>query len=523
MASSESTPLLGGRNPKPDGGPTDPPAPANSRFGLSAFLSDVRDPANGTIPITVLIAFVIGVSCGVGAYLYYTLLEAALHFMWHDLPAFVFAPYVASHLHWAWIPLVGMTCAAFVGLSIVWLGEPGDLRYTVECVHDKAYVPVSHAPAMVAASQMSIIGGGSLGPEAPLVAICASLAGWVSRTLFKQRFKNVVRKHTLCGMACALAAFFGVPLGGALFALEINNRLGYEYFEHALAAIFSGTVCLVVFRALAGLEIGPIWHIAPVKLDGSSPSMVVQGAMLGLLGAGLAAIFAFGHWAVLARLRARGLLDKPVALALLGGLGIGTIGVFVPQTLFWGEFEFQTVAALQPTKTLEHIWPKGGLTGLEMTGFFACVLVGFAKLAAISATVAGGYRGGFIFPFFMAGAAFGRAVVFLFPSISPVVATLSVAAGINVTITRTALATPLILCALAGEPNALPSVLAASLVAAFATVYMPFIGSQRARDDILEAQLHSYTFRKMYKETDPDDAVITDDSSVETVSPPCEP
>lgn len=473
---SEKTPLLvsSGQEPALVGDPPGPKPDANSRFGVKALLDDIKDPLNGTVPITIVISATIGVLCGVAAYLYYNILEFLLDFVWKELPKRVFVPFVKESLYWTWIPIVGMTCAVMVGLSIVLLGEPGDLKYTVECVHEKAYVPISHAPSMVVASQMSIVGGGSLGPEAPLVAICASVAGWVSRTIFKQKFKNVVRKHTLCGMACALAAFFGVPLGGSLFALEINNRLGYEYFEHALAAIFSGTICLVVFRAMANLPIQPIWKIVPGKdiIAASTPTMIATGALLGLVGAGLASLFAHGHWGVMKVLRGRGLLDKPVSLAVLGGIGICTVGVFVPQTLFWGEYEFQTVAALAPTKELEHLWPAGGLTGLEITGFSTALLVGFAKLAAISFTVAGGYRGGFIFPFFCAGAAFGRAITFLFPSISPVVATLSIAAGINVTITRTALATPLILCALAGEPNAMPPVLAASLAAAFITVYM---------------------------------------------------
>jgi H+/Cl- antiporter ClcA len=82
---------------------------------------------------------------------------------------------------------------------------------------------MSHVMPMVVASLFSIVGGGSLGPEAPLVAICAALGGFISRRIFKQRNRNVVRKHTLMGMAGALAAFFGVPLGGALFALEVNS------------------------------------------------------------------------------------------------------------------------------------------------------------------------------------------------------------------------------------------------------------------------------------------------------------
>lgn len=157
------------------------------------------------------------------------------------------------------------------------------------------------------------------------------------------------------------------------------------------------------------------------------------------------------------------------------------------------EFEFQTVSTLSPAKTLAHIWPTRGLLGFEITGFWTALIVGFAKLLAISFTVSGGYRGGFIFPFFCAGAAFGRALVYLFPSMSPVVACLCFAAGINVAITRTSLATTIILAALSGEINAGPPVLAASLCSLFATSYMPFIKTQQRREDIREALLYSHS------------------------------
>lgn len=152
-----------------------------------------------------------------------------------------------------------------------------------------------------------------------------------------------------------------------------------------------------------------------------------------------------------------------------------------------GEYEFQTIATFAPASTLVHVWPTTGLFGFEMENGFHALIVGFTKLIAISFTVAGGYRGGFIFPFFASGAAFGRALCTIFPGIPIPLACLSFAAGINVGITRTALATPVILCFLAGEPNAMSGVLAASLVSLFATTYMPFIGSQQPREDIQTA------------------------------------
>ena len=95
-----------------------------------------------------------------------------------------------------------------------------------------------------------------------------------------------------------------------------------------------------------------------------------------------------------------------------------------------------------------------------------------------------GYRGGFIFPFFAAGAAFGRALTSVLPGIPVQLSCLCFAAGINVSITRTSLASSIILCYLSGEQQAMPGVLAASLCALFATSYMPFIKSQIVRSDL---------------------------------------
>jgi len=119
-----------------------------------------------------------------------------------------------------------------------------------------------------------------------------------------------------------------------------------------------------------------------------------------------------------------------------------------------------------------------------MTSCLSALTVGVCKLIAISFTVAAGYRGGFIFPLFTAGAAFGRALCFLYPSIPVPVACLCFAAGINVAITRTSLGTSLILAFLSGEPNTISAILFASLGSLFVTAYMPFIKTQIIRSDI---------------------------------------
>ncbi|KAL7539120.1 hypothetical protein ACHAXR_011005 [Thalassiosira sp. AJA248-18] len=475
----------------------------------TTFYNDAVTFAEGTIPQSIVLAFCIGCVCGVVAFLYYSVLDYFLELIWKDMPEWWVVDKWPEHLYVLWMPLVTFTLSVFCGLSIFYLGEPGDLAYTIQCVHEKGYkgtshiIPMvaasvhekgykgtSHIIPMVAASLFTILAGASLGPEAPLVAICAATAGFISRKVFKQKNRNVVRKHTFMGMSGALSAFFGVPLGGSLFALEVTSRFGVEYFEHLIEAIFAGEVCVVVFRAIADLPLGAIWEIVPPSpvIREAHPYMIVLGACIGLLGAGLAFIWASFHWRLMGFFRTLGLLDDEnqyaVRRCLVGAVGVATIGMLVPQTMFWGEFEFGAISTLSPASKLKNVWPTSGLIGFEMDSLVKCLIVGFSKLLAISFTVAGGYRGGYIFPFFAAGAAFGRAFCFAFPAVSPIIATLCFAASINVAITRTALATSLILAFLSGEQMALPAVLASSIVSLFATGYMPFIKSQLARSDI---------------------------------------
>lgn len=451
-----------------------------------SFWEDAEQFKEGSIPHSTVVALVIGVVCGVAAYLYYTALFWFLEYVWHTLPQQVVVNKWPEWAYVLWIPLVGFTMAIGVGVTVVFMGEPGDLPYTIKCVHEKAYVAMSHVMPMVCASQFSILGGGSLGPEAPLVAICASLGGYISRRVFRQTNRNLVRKHTLMGMAGALAAFFGCPLGGSLFAMEVNSRFGIEYFEHTVESVFAGEICLVVFRSLTGLPIASIWKITVPTLSSSEPLAVLYGAFLGLIGTVIAILFSKFHFQVMDMFTKLDLLrdERAVHRALLGSSVVILLGMLIPHTMFWGELEFDTISTMSPASTLDHIWPTHGLINFEMDTWWKAFLVGVTKLIAISFTVGGGYRGGYIFPAMASGAAFGRALFYFFPFIPVQLCVLCMAGAINVAITRTSISTTLILAYLSGEQNALSAVLASSLVALFATSYRPFISTQMTRADL---------------------------------------
>jgi len=460
------------------------------------FFSDAKSLAAGTIPQSIVLAIVIGIVCGIACYVYYSVLFFGLDYIWDVLPEEYVIPNWKPENYWLWIPLVNVLMTLCVGLTVIYMGEPGDLPYTISRVHTEAYIPMNHVMPMVFASIFSILAGGSLGPEAPLVAICGALGGFVSRRIFRQSSTNVVRKHTLMGMAGALAAFFGVPLGGSLFALEVCSRFGIEYFEHLIESIFCGEICLMVFRGLSGLPIKPIWNLTSAmhpRITECKPIEVFMGAFIGLYGALLAYCFASFHWKNMAFFGKLNLLDNSRAIyrAWLGAFFIVLMALLVPHSAFWGEEEIQVVANMGMAKDLPNIWPTTGLTGFEIDSPSHIFLMGCAKLVAVSFTVAGGLRGGFIFPLMCAGCAFGRFLYFFCPETVPMqIVVLCTAAAMNTAITRTTLATTLILAFLPGEPVAIPPLLMSSLCSLFATSYMPFIKSQITRSDIDHSLFH---------------------------------
>lgn len=78
--------------------------------------------------------------------------------------------------------------------------------------------------------------------DSPLpVSLVSSVGGLVGKWLGHKG--KMLRTTTLMGMACGFAAFFGAPLGGSMFALEVLHRVGMEYYESATYAVLAGTLC----------------------------------------------------------------------------------------------------------------------------------------------------------------------------------------------------------------------------------------------------------------------------------------
>ena len=407
----------------------------------------------------ILLSALVGIGGGALAAAYYYVLEGGLYLVWEVL---------AEAIGPIW--LVTALGGLLVGLSLKYLGVPGEIAAVVDNIHlRRGRIDFRQTPSMVVASLVSISFGGSAGPEAPLVQIIGSLGSWLGDRL--RLYGHLVRTLTFCGMAAALGAFFGAPLGGALFALEIPHRRGMEYYEALIPALVAAFLSFEVFRALVPSHgvLYPFSVVPEVTL-----LTVALGAVLGVLGAviGLGFIALFRSMGkVLHRFETR-----PVLLATAGGLAIGLLASAYPgelplTLLFWGEY--QTRELLLGADVFADQYGGAAITIL--------LLLALGKAVSIGLTLHTGFRGGFIFPLFFIGATLGMALSAGSGGRIPLsIAALGLMAALNVAVTRTPISTTVILTTLSGT-SMVPVIGAASLVSFLLTTPVPLIRTQRPR------------------------------------------
>jgi H+/Cl- antiporter ClcA len=391
------------------------------------------------------LAIAIGVAGGAIACVYYALMMGLMGWIWTSGPL----------ARWP-MPLTCTLGGTLVGVATWRLGAPGEISTVVNNLHLRnGRIDPSQNVSMAVNSLLSIGFGGSAGPEAPLVQLCGSLGTWLGEK-FKVR-PRTLRSATFSGMSSALAAFFGAPLGGSIFALEIPHRRGLEYYEALMPSIVSGGMAYVVFRSFTDAGFGPLWNFHVHAFH--SIREVADGFGIGLVGA-LGAIAFIGVFRIIFRTFEHVPLH-PVLRGATGGLILGLLSWQHPETLFFSEQQIKLLVAAQHPA---QVW----------------LLLALIKAAAVGVTLGAGYRGGFIFPLFFIGACLGRAAAMLIPGLDPSVAMLAAMAGINVGVTKTPIATTVILVALSGL-DMLPVVLFASLTSFLVTIRFGIIETQRPR------------------------------------------
>ena len=345
---------------------------------------------------------------------------------------------------------VGVTIA----LLTLLLGNPGDVELLVDNIHvSGGRSDIRDLRSLIPVSLLGIAAGSAIGPEAPLVQTTGSIGSWVGLRL--RLGEDELRLLTISGMAAGFTVLLGVPLGSAVFALEILHRRGLEYYEALLPALVGALSGYAVYVAITGLGLDPALHLptpAPVEL-GHLP----LAAGLGVVGAVLAATFTFGTQFLRSLWRRLPTPARPIA----GGFALGALAFCSPYALTFGEEQISHLSVADLT--------VAGLVG-----------AGLIKLLASAMILTAGWRGGFIIPLFFVGAAFGEALADAF-NLDRGLTMTALMVAVNVGVTKTPLGSTLIVAGMAGF-TALPTMLIAALVALLLTSRVGMIDTQRNRE-----------------------------------------
>jgi H+/Cl- antiporter ClcA len=315
-----------------------------------------------------------------------------------------------------------------------------------------------NAPGIVLTAFVSLIAGGSLGPEAPL----ADASGGIGTLLADKLKLNEQETRTLgfAGVSGMLAAFITSPFGGPLLGMESaqGSPGGKQtYFWVLFPSLLSSAVATVVFVLLSGAFFETLY-----KFPAYTPQLMdlLYGLPLGLIGGAAGVLFML----TLKRLQ---VLFQPmkqhlVLRGLIGGLGMGIIGALLPLTLFSGEE--QTVDLIAHAAEI---------------GVVMLVVLALAKLFASTLLLATGWKGGYIFPIMFASVALGLAVNLIFPTIPVAVTVAATMAGALVAALKAPLFAALFTSVLV-QVETSPVIAVAVVVSALLTALLTLYAARRA-------------------------------------------
>ena len=341
-------------------------------------------------------ALVIGVMMGVYTAFWKTLIEGGLDFVWEDIPEFLQEVGVFTDkdgifplYHYMWM------CPAVFGgvLSYIFaVVKIPDQNEWINSVHSLGVQDHTQFAALFILSTLGMLSGLSLGPELPLV-LTAGMVGSYLGLLCKQSMLQA-RVMNLTAAGAAVGGFFGFPMAGALFVMELPHRMGLQYFEALSPATISSIVAVLVNRIVTGNEVTG-YYSYPFLTSTLPSSIFTHAIVYGLFGAAVGILYAIAviklktnvhDWfhashdhhdpvpekeavevlkgdemspllgaprkrtdsftPVFERLSFCVIKHEPYRAAVAGmcaGAIAGTIGIFVPHTVFWGEAQLQNL------------------------------------------------------------------------------------------------------------------------------------------------------------------------------------
>jgi CIC family chloride channel protein len=358
-------------------------------------------------------AFLVGVAAGLFAAAFYSALEWSQWLLFDELANLQLSrsagevallPEAApGPTRWWLVPLLPAAGGLLTGLLLTYVcrqaAGPGGDAYIASFHYQGGRIPW-RVPVVKALATLFTIGtGGSAGREGPTMQIAAGMASALARRLkLTARERRVL---VVAGAAAATGAIFQIPLGGAIFAVEILYRNDFEV-DALIPAILASVTGYSVFTTVHGqghlLATAAHYPFEPHAL----PLYAVAAVGLALFGL----IWVKTRHAVRDRVLTR-VKVPPWALPAVGGLVVGLMALGVPDVLGTGY-------GLAQGAILHADWiPDGN------RGWFLLLGLALAKIVATSTTLGSGGSGGEFGPSLVIGGLVGGAFGLIFDLVVP--------------------------------------------------------------------------------------------------------
>ena len=342
------------------------------------------------------ICALVGVVAGLGAAGFYTLLELAKRYLLDGIAgyrpagaageALLFPHSTQEFSRWLLflLPAAGGLVSGLLVFYFAPEAEGHGTDAAIDAYHHKEGKIRARVPLIKSvASALTIGSGGSAGSEGLISQIGAGFG-----SLLADLLKLSVRDRRIllaAGMGAGIGAIFRTPLAGALFAAEVLYREMELEFEVIAPSILSSVVAYSVFALFFGWE--PLFSTPDFTFRDPrelAPYFVL--AVVVALGARIFVHVFYGFRDAFARLK----IPKALKPAL-GGLLVGTLGLYLPEAL-----------------VTSYGVVQDAFLGNATVGML--VVFAAAKMLATTFTVSSGGSGGVFGPAVVLGGALGGAV-----------------------------------------------------------------------------------------------------------------
>lgn len=352
-----------------------------------------------------LLCAVVGLIAGLGAIAFFTLLDLGRWFFMEYLIGYqpappggespMFTPPLSELRRWLFlvVPAAGGLLSGVLIYSLAPEAEGHGTDAAIDAYHNKAGKVRVRVPLVKAiASAITIGSGGSGGREGPIAQIGSGFGSMLATWLHLKPYER--RVLMAAGMGAGIGAIFHAPLAGALFSAEVLYRELDQEYEVIIPSVVASIVAYGVFATKFGWS--PLFTNPGFRFDNLTEllpyfvlALVVSAGAIGYIKA------FYGTRDLFAKIRIPNHF-KP----MIGGIGVGLIGYFLPEAIGTG-----------------YGFAQQALYG--KIGFGILFAVGATKIFTTSFSIGSGGSGGVFGPAVVIGAALGGGTGLLMAKVFP--------------------------------------------------------------------------------------------------------